>query len=321
MKMDDSSPPELIERTCIIGVFRTTTYNMYFRCVYEYAELSVYLKNQSGTKAKDWLGFKSFVVKLKDSIGDLKKSKEPFIKGIERFYNLNNKFNLVEKSAKFVMKIPDKLSYLLKLVPDVDPKADYVSVHMREIYNPFTGFREKYIFPDVSMNNVYIRPIIFKDKSYIVFYYLSSFLDDAKSDESKKVKYGLKVSNIKSLNKAPSVQDPEAKTLANRDIELVDRELHENILSPIQIYNFTGIIDNISGLDLLSKDCQIRRSLFSKFFNIGGDKHLDRTKVNRNYNEECLEIPSNTYDVMVRVNETVTFSKMYKVSFMPQIEI
>jgi hypothetical protein len=209
---------------------------------------------------------------LKDSIGDLKKSKEPFIQGIERFYNLDTDFNLVDRSVKFVMKIPDKLSYLVKLVPDVDQNADYVSVQMREIYNPFTGFREKYIFPDISMNNVYVRPIIFQDKSYIVFYYLSGFLDDSKSEESKKVSYGLKVSNIRSLDKAPNVPDPEASKLAQRDIADVDKELHDNILSPIQIYNFTGLIDNISGLDLLSKNCNIPRSFFERLFNIQKEK-------------------------------------------------
>jgi hypothetical protein len=44
MKVSDSET-QLVERTCIIGVYRTNTYNMYFRCVYEYAELAVYLKN------------------------------------------------------------------------------------------------------------------------------------------------------------------------------------------------------------------------------------------------------------------------------------
>jgi hypothetical protein len=85
---------------------------------------------------------------------------------------------------------------------------------MREIYNPFTGFREKYIFPDISMNNVYIRPIIFKDKSYIVFYYLSDFLDDPASEESKRIRYGLDVSNIVSKGNAPNVADKEATALA-----------------------------------------------------------------------------------------------------------
>ena len=36
---------QLVERTCIVGVYNKVDYNLYFRCVYEYAELGVYLKN------------------------------------------------------------------------------------------------------------------------------------------------------------------------------------------------------------------------------------------------------------------------------------
>lgn len=70
-------------------------------------------------------------------------------------------------------------------------------------------------------------------------------------------------------------------------------------------------------MDLLSKDCQLPRSLFDRFFNIQKEQEVDRTRVNRNFDERCIEIASNSYNVMVRVNETVTYSKTYQVSFMP----
>lgn len=182
--------PDLIERTCVVGVYRSTTYNMYFRCAYEYAEFKVYQQKQNelpAEKVKDWLGYKSFKMMLQDDIGDLKKTKEPYIKGVERFYNLKPDYNLITNSLKFVMKIPDKFSYMLKMSPEIDVNSKYISVQIREIYNPFTGFQERFIFPDISMNNVYIRPMVFEKKSFLIFYYLNGNLDNSANPESQKV--------------------------------------------------------------------------------------------------------------------------------------
>lgn len=122
---------------------------MYFRCVYEYAEFEEYLKNQDlaeGDSYKDWIGYKSLTVMLPDSLGDLKRTRNPYIKGIENFYNLERKFNLIDNTVKFIMKIPEKFSVLLKLIPEVQPQSKFITVQMREIYNPFNGFIETSVF-------------------------------------------------------------------------------------------------------------------------------------------------------------------------------
>ena len=61
-----------------------------------------------------------------------------------------------------------------------------------------------------------MRGITFKDKSYVIYYYVSGFLEDEKSEESKKVMYALEISQIISLKLAPSFPDPKAEVLAKR---------------------------------------------------------------------------------------------------------
>lgn len=58
---------------------------MYFRCVYDYAELAVYLRNQdksSDEYNRDWLGYKSFMLTIRDNII---KTTNPMITRIERY--------------------------------------------------------------------------------------------------------------------------------------------------------------------------------------------------------------------------------------------
>lgn len=79
---------------------------MYVRCVYEYAELDVFLKNQeksTDAQNKDWLGYKSFMLVVRDNII---KTTNPMITRIERYNYVNKNLNLVDPALEMVFKIP-----------------------------------------------------------------------------------------------------------------------------------------------------------------------------------------------------------------------
>jgi hypothetical protein len=152
---------QLLERTCIVGVYNKASYNLYFRCVYEYAELDIYLKNQdasSDSLNKDWLGYKSFMLIIRDNII---KTTSPMITRIERYNYVNQNLNLIDQDLELVFKVPKDQSYFIRLNPDLNSESKFLSVQMRMLDNPFRGFSEYITLADQSMNNVYIRPVIF----------------------------------------------------------------------------------------------------------------------------------------------------------------
>lgn len=321
MYTNKNSVNKLMERICIVGVFRTNKLNLYFRCVSDYARYG-----DMNLKDDEYFNSTNFRAIVEDSLGDLKKSKEPLVKGIDQFYNLGktlkvigNKTNEYEKNHAstdlyFMIKVPDRMNYLIKLNPNLNEDVKRVKIYMREIYNPFSGFREEVLFPDISMGNVYIRPIIFKKKSFIAYYFLSSSLKS-----SNKVSYTLQVINCQVDGyKKEGLED--AKEIKKDPVEF-DKELKDTIISPVQIFNFTGKIVDLTSFELFSKNVSIKESYFERLFNFSKYVETGRTTVCRAFEEKCRTIPLNSYDILVKVNETLTYSRIYKVNFMPQIEI
>lgn len=132
-----------------------------------------------------------------------------------------------------IFKIPREQGYFIRLKPDVDAQSKFISVQMRILDNPFRGFTEYSTMPDQSMNNVYMRPVVFSEKSFIIYYYLSGFLEDKTSEESKKVMYAFEVSHVVSVKSAPSFLDPQSATLAKKLPQDVLSELRDSKLTPV----------------------------------------------------------------------------------------
>lgn len=83
--------------------------------------------------------------------------------------------------------------------------------------------------------------------------------------------YALEIQHIISLKSAPSILDPQAEVLAKRPPDEVNTELRNNMLSPVQINNFTGILTNIVPVKLMTKNCSIKSSWLERILNIQRD--------------------------------------------------
>lgn len=309
----------LMERICIVGVYRTTKLNLYFRCATDYALKELMLLNNKGSTFYNMTNFRAVIG---DSIGDIKKSKEPLIKGIDIFYNLGKYLHSKDKEGgnymstrlEFTIKVPDKMNYLLKLDPNLESNAKYMGIHLREIFNPFTGFREKLLFQDISMGNVYIRPIIFKQKSFIIYYFLP---DNWGNDNN--FTYLSQVVNAKVTgHDKGGIKFIGGERKSEAEIK---RELKQNIITPIQIFNFTGNIVNLASFQLFSKNETVTTGFIESFFDFSSTTEIGRTVVCRAIEEKCGYIPEDSFDILVKVNQTRTYSRIYRVNFMPQIEL
>ena len=80
---------------------------------------------------------------------------------IERYNYVNQNLNLIDQDLELVFKVPKDQSYFIRLNPDLNSENKFLSVQMRMLDNPFRGFSEHINLADQSMNNVYIRPVIF----------------------------------------------------------------------------------------------------------------------------------------------------------------
>jgi hypothetical protein len=151
-----------------------------------------------------------------------------------------------------------------------------------------------------------------------MYYYISDFLQDPNSIESKKVLFPVKIFNVISTGVAPNVKDTSNTKF---DIPQMAKDLEIYKLNPIQISNFSGVLINSVPVKIMSKNCTIHNSWLEKILNIRRDEEIDRTTVMRNYDGKCKEIPINSYDLLVRFNSSERINQIYKVSFTPQIEL